>query len=98
MKKAETVLRRAATQAASLSRVNARSLFTNKRQDSPATDTASSASVSAAFGEHVKTIMDLPGPEGYPIVGSALEYFRKPNRGQMHEVQVKLSIFKKKCF
>lgn len=36
----------------------------------------------------LKTIDDLPGPRGYPVVGTAPEYFRKANRGQMHEVQV----------
>lgn len=34
-----------------------------------------------------RTLDDLPGPRGYPVVGTAPEYFRKANRGQMHEVQ-----------
>lgn len=37
--------------------------------------------------EPQKTIHDLPGPNGYPVIGTASEYFRKQNRGQMHEVQ-----------
>lgn len=36
----------------------------------------------------VKDFNDLPGPQGLPILGTAHEYFRKGNRGQMHEVQV----------
>ncbi|XP_021365826.1 cytochrome P450 27C1-like [Mizuhopecten yessoensis] len=35
----------------------------------------------------VKTIQDLPGPKGLPVLGTAYEYFRKGNRGQMHKVQ-----------
>lgn len=42
---------------------------------------------SAASVSVPKTIDDLPGPSGYPVVGTAPEYFRKANRGQMHEVQ-----------
>ena len=41
----------------------------------------------------LKTIHDLPGPSGYPVVGTAVEYFRKPNRGQMHQVQVGVLLF-----
>ncbi|XP_048734358.2 1,25-dihydroxyvitamin D(3) 24-hydroxylase, mitochondrial-like [Ostrea edulis] len=49
----------------------------------------------------LKTIDDLPGPRGYPVVGTAPEYFRKANRGQMHEVQRRFhrkygSMFKEK--
>lgn len=44
---------------------------------------------SAASVSVPKTIDDLPGPSGYPVVGTAPEYFRKANRGQMHEVQVR---------
>lgn len=85
----ETLLRRAVSQAVTLTRQNTRCVFTDKRHGSPSPADGSAASLSSmALGDHVKTIMDLPGPEGYPIVGSALEYFRKPNRGQMHEVQV----------
>ncbi|XP_033754448.1 cytochrome P450 27C1-like [Pecten maximus] len=35
----------------------------------------------------VKTLQDLPGPKGLPVLGTAYEYFRKGNRGQMHKVQ-----------
>ena len=34
-----------------------------------------------------KTMADLPGPNGYPLVGTAPEYFRGKNKGQMHKVQ-----------
>lgn len=29
----------------------------------------------------------MPGPRGYPVVGTLLEYFRKENHGRMHEIQ-----------
>ena len=35
-----------------------------------------------------KTLADLDGPQGYPILGTAPEYFRKNTKGKMHEVQV----------
>lgn len=38
----------------------------------------------------LKTLQDLPGPQGLPVLGTAYEYFRKGNRGQMHKVQVGL--------
>ncbi|KAK3086630.1 hypothetical protein FSP39_021217 [Pinctada imbricata] len=34
-----------------------------------------------------RTLADLDGPQGYPVLGTAPEYFRKANRGKMHEVQ-----------
>ncbi|BFZ13466.1 hypothetical protein BsWGS_16504 [Bradybaena similaris] len=44
-------------------------------------DTATSSS-----GPHLKSFMQLPGPKGWPIVGSFPEYFKKENQGQMHEM------------
>lgn len=35
----------------------------------------------------VRDFDELPGPKGYPVVGTLLEYFRKDNRGKMHEIQ-----------
>ena len=35
-----------------------------------------------------KTIDDLDGPTGWPIVGNFLTYIKKENQGRMHEVQV----------
>ena len=35
-----------------------------------------------------KTLMDLPGPKGWPILGSFPDYFKKENQGQMHEMMV----------
>ncbi|XP_064599218.1 cytochrome P450 27C1-like [Liolophura sinensis] len=34
-----------------------------------------------------RSLHDLPGPKGYPIVGTIPEYIRKKNWGQSHEVQ-----------
>lgn len=39
-----------------------------------------------------RSLHDLPGPKGYPIVGTIPEYIRKKNWGQSHEVQVSASI------
>lgn len=90
----EMLLRRAVSQAVSLTKNNARCVFTDRRHETANDAAASAAAVpSMSMGEHVKTISDLPGPEGYPIIGSAFEYFRKENRGQMHEVQVSFFFF-----
>ena len=37
----------------------------------------------------VRSFQDMPGPKGYPVVGTLLEYFRKENRGRIHEIQVR---------
>ena len=87
----EALIRRAASQAVSLARQNCRALYTNPPQRAPEANII--AEMPASAQEDVqKTIHDLPGPNGYPILGTAPEYFRKPNRGQMHEVQVSLLI------
>lgn len=36
----------------------------------------------------VRPFEEMPGPKGYPVVGTLLEYFRPENRGRMHEIQV----------
>lgn len=55
-------------------------------------DTSASSSVSASLNDIplTKTMDDLPGPKGYPLIGTASEYFRGENKGQMHKVQVGL--------
>lgn len=83
----DTLLRRAVLQAASLARENARCVYTDRRHQRATADVVA-ASGNISFIQQ-KTINDLPGPDGYPVIGTAPEYFRKPNRGQMHEVQVR---------
>lgn len=41
----------------------------------------------------LKTIHDLDGPKGWPILGNFPMYLRKENRGRMHEVQVSFHKF-----
>jgi hypothetical protein len=84
----EMLLRRAACQAVSLVRQNTRCVVTERRLENSATDAIINASENTSQLQDQKTIQDLPGPSGYPVIGTAPEYFRKPNRGQMHEVQV----------
>lgn len=94
----ENVLRRVAAQAVSTARQTQRRLHTDNIRaqstqaaavnvntvDAHVVDVAREADVTSK----VKTIMDLPGPDGVPVLGTAPVYFRKGNRGQMHEVQV----------
>ena len=82
----EMLLRRAASQAVSLVRQNTRCVVTDRHLDNSVLDVMIAPPESRTRLQ--KTIDDLPGPSGYPVVGTAPEYFRKPNRGQMHEVQV----------
>ncbi|BFZ19731.1 hypothetical protein BsWGS_22770 [Bradybaena similaris] len=49
-----------------------------------ATPTNDAKTTSNAAG--LKPFTDLPGPRGWPIFGSFPEYFKKENRGQMHEM------------
>jgi cytochrome P450 len=37
-----------------------------------------------------KSLQDLDGPSGWPLVGNFLMYLKKENRGKMHEVQIDL--------
>ncbi|KAK3610396.1 hypothetical protein CHS0354_008681 [Potamilus streckersoni] len=97
----EAVLRRAASQAVLLARQSIqRCLFTEF--SSRTSDAASITTEDISDSEvRVKTLQDMPGPRGYPILGTAPEYFRKANRGQMHDVQRKFHqkygrIFKEK--
>lgn len=82
----DALIRRAASQAVSLARQNCRALYTDLPSRAPET-TLVTEIPARALDDTQKTIQDLPGPNGYPIIGTASEYFRKPNRGQMHEVQ-----------
>lgn len=82
----DALIRRAASQAVSLARQNCRALYTDSPSRAPDT-TLVTDMPARALDETQKTIQDLPGPNGYPVIGTASEYFRKPNRGQMHEVQ-----------
>ncbi|KAJ8302442.1 hypothetical protein KUTeg_018838 [Tegillarca granosa] len=72
----------------SVTKLNARPLLTE------ATATATTGISNAGFISNVKqqvvkpkALRELEGPTGYPILGTATEYFRKENRGKMHEVQ-----------
>lgn len=55
-------------------------------------DRASSSPVEAATATAdaagVKSMDELDGPTGWPIVGNFLTYLKKENRGKMHQVQV----------
>ncbi|XP_076448782.1 cytochrome P450 27C1-like [Babylonia areolata] len=35
----------------------------------------------------VRSFEEMPGPKGYPVVGTLLEYLQKKNHGRMHEIQ-----------
>ena len=83
----EALIRRAASQAVCLARQNCRALYTSPSHMAPEANIVTELPT-AVQEDAQKTIHDLPGPTGYPILGTAPEYFRKPNRGQMHEVQV----------
>lgn len=82
----DALIRRAVSQAVSLARQNCRALHTDLPVRAPET-TLVTELPARALEDTQKTIHDLPGPKGYPVIGTASEYFRKPNRGQMHEVQ-----------
>lgn len=77
------MLRRAFVQAVNVSRPGLRSILTEAGES--ATQIISDVKQTAA----TKCMKDLPGPEGFPLLGTAPEYFRKGNRGRMHEVQVR---------
>lgn len=46
------------------------------------------AAPAIAIDQGLKSIEELDGPPGWPIVGNFLTYLKKENRGKMHEVQV----------
>ncbi|KAL5020898.1 hypothetical protein ScPMuIL_000053 [Solemya velum] len=79
----EAVLRRAFVQAVTVSRPGLRSILTEA--GGSATEILSDVKQTAA----TRCMKDLPGPEGFPLLGTAPEYFRPGNRGRMHEVQRK---------
>lgn len=88
----DALIRRAVSQAVSLARQNCRALHTDLPVRAPETTLVTDLPA-RALEDTQKTIHDLPGPKGYPVIGTASEYFRKPNRGQMHEVQVRFFCF-----
>lgn len=49
---------------------------------------AAAAAAVPAINQGLKSIEELGGPPGWPIVGNFLTYLKKENRGKMHEVQV----------
>ena len=63
-----------------------------EHQTSLDTDQASATTTTTASSSsaRVRSFDEMPGPKGYPIVGTLLEYFRKENHGRMHEIQVSL--------
>ncbi|KAK6185568.1 hypothetical protein SNE40_007773 [Patella caerulea] len=91
---AESALRRFVTHGRTVCRNGGvRCLFTEASDPEALSDVKTTTSV--------KSFSELPGPRGLPIVGTVTEYFRKANKGQMHEVQRKFhrqygKIFKEK--
>ncbi|XP_046585181.1 cytochrome P450 27C1-like [Haliotis rubra] len=80
---AESVLRRVASHGRTLlvrghrNSAGVRRVFTEASESSDLSLTDASP----------RSFEDLPGPTGLPVVGTLPEYFRKANKGQMHEVQ-----------
>lgn len=84
---AEHVVKRVLSTATNIASKSSKRLLTHDTASAPA---SASSTVSAALNEIplTKTMDDLPGPKGYPLIGTASEYFRGENKGQMHKVQV----------
>ena len=56
----------------------------------PGVDSEEALGVATPFPtDNVRSFEEMPGPKGYPVVGTLLEYFRKENHGRMHEIQVR---------
>ncbi|KAK3735737.1 hypothetical protein RRG08_024532 [Elysia crispata] len=51
-----------------------------------AAEAASPTAPKVGAVEHIRPFSDLPCPPGWPIIGSFLDYFKRENRGQMHEL------------
>ncbi|XP_059143734.1 cytochrome P450 27C1-like isoform X2 [Physella acuta] len=84
----DIALRRAIGQGARVLR-QARAMFTTSSPDEAAAATrvrSASPDASSESTADLKPFMDLPGPKGWPILGSFPEYFKKENQGQMHEL------------
>lgn len=81
---AEHVVKRVLSTATHVASKSTKRLLTN---DAAATSAKPSSTISMTDIPMTKTIADLPGPNGYPLVGTAPEYFRGENKGQMHKVQ-----------
>ena len=54
----------------------------------PEVATQPSSSKSSIGVEQIRPFNDLPCPPGWPILGSFVDYFKKENKGQMHELMV----------
>ena len=53
----------------------------------PGVDSEEALGVATPFPtDNVRSFEEMPGPKGYPVVGTLLEYFRKENHGRMHEI------------
>lgn len=55
----------------------------------PSVDDEALSGAATSSADSVRSFEEMPGPKGYPIVGTLLEYFRKENHGRMHEIQVR---------
>ncbi|GFO02731.1 1,25-dihydroxyvitamin D(3) 24-hydroxylase, mitochondrial [Plakobranchus ocellatus] len=52
---------------------------------SPGSESTNSNTLSTDVN-HIRPFSDLPCPPGWPILGSFIDYFKRENRGQMHEL------------
>jgi hypothetical protein len=87
---AEHIVKRILSTATNIASKSHKRILTN---DTGATSAKPSSTISLINDiPMTKTMADLPGPNGYPLVGTAPEYFRGKNKGQMHKVQVILFI------
>ena len=87
---AEHIVKRILSTATNIASKSHKRILTN---DTGATSAKPSSTISLINDiPMTKTMADLPGPNGYPLVGTAPEYFRGKNKGQMHKVQVSLFI------
>ncbi|KAK6983526.1 1 25-dihydroxyvitamin D(3) 24-hydroxylase mitochondrial, partial [Biomphalaria glabrata] len=75
----DIALRRALGQGARVLR-QTRAMFTTSATEEATAPTASTPATD------IKPFTDLPGPKGWPILGSFPDYFKKENQGQMHEL------------
>lgn len=81
---AEHIVKRVLSTATNIASKSPKRLLTT---DHAATTAKTSSTISMNDIPMSKTMVDLPGPNGYPLVGTAPEYFKGENKGQMHKVQ-----------
>lgn len=82
---AEHIVKRVLSTATNIASKSPKRVLTT---DHAATTAKTSSTISMNDIPMSKTMVDLPGPNGYPLVGTAPEYFKGENKGQMHKVQV----------